>query len=51
MFLVILFVQVEDYRNSTMIDCIMAISSDTLVLVDSSSKVRQMNVLILIFSG
>lgn len=36
----IFFLQVEDYRNSTMIDCIMSISSDTLVLVDSSSKVR-----------
>ncbi|EDO42942.1 predicted protein, partial [Nematostella vectensis] len=31
-------VQVEDYRNSTMIECVMAISADTLVLVDSSTK-------------
>lgn len=31
--------QVEDYRNSSMIDCKMGISADTLVLVHSSTKV------------
>ncbi|XP_015753678.1 PREDICTED: signal-induced proliferation-associated 1-like protein 1 isoform X3 [Acropora digitifera] len=31
-------VQVEDYRNSSMIDCKMGVSADTLVLVHSSSK-------------
>ena len=31
--------QVEDYRNSSMIECKMGISADTLVLIHSSSKV------------
>lgn len=31
-------VQVEDYRNASMIECKMGISADTLVLVHSSSK-------------
>ena len=34
------FLQVEDYRNSSMIECKMGISADTLVLIHSSSKVR-----------
>ena len=33
------FLQVEDYRNSSMIECKMGISADTLVLIHSSSKV------------
>lgn len=32
--------QVEDYRNSSMIECKMGISADTLVLIHSSTKVR-----------
>ena len=33
------YLQVEDYRNSSMIECKMGISADTLVLIHSSSKV------------
>ena len=31
--------QVEDYRNCSMIECKMGMSADTLVLIHSSSKV------------
>ena len=31
--------QVEDYRNASMIECKMGISADSLVLIHSSSKV------------
>ena len=35
------FLQVEDYRNSSVIECKMGISADTLVLIHSSSKVSR----------
>ena len=38
--------QVEDYRNASMIDCKMGISADSLVLIHSSSKVSDQEPLV-----
>ena len=44
------FLQVEDYRNSSMIECKMGISADTLVLIHSSSKVSRTTLSYLVLS-
>ena len=38
--------QVEDYRNASMIECKMGISADSLVLIHSSSKVSDQEPLV-----